>query len=85
MTNMTSEDIEALLKAHAEIAHMTFEGDGRHYELTVVSDVFLDQPKVKRQLWVYTLLNPYILSGQVHALQMNTWTKSEWQKICGEK
>ncbi len=80
MTNMPSDQLELLLKKHADIEFVKVEGDGKHYELTIVSDVFVEQSKVKRQLWVYTLLKPYILSGELHAVQMHTWTVSEWQK-----
>ncbi|HVT63345.1 MAG TPA: BolA/IbaG family iron-sulfur metabolism protein [Legionellaceae bacterium] len=78
---MNPEQIEALLKQQHEIAEVSVESDGKHYHFTVVSDAFIDLPKVKRQLWVYALLNQPIISGQLHAIHMNTWTKAEWQKI----
>lgn len=84
MTDMSAEQLEALLKQQNEIAVVNVTGDGRHYEVTIVSDVFIDKSKIKRQLWVYALLNPYIVSGQLHAIQMDTWTQAEWHKICEE-
>ncbi len=81
MTSMSVEQLEVLLRKNSDIADVKVAGDGKHYELTIISDVFVDQSKVKRQLWVYALLNPYILSGELHAIQMNTWTTAEWQKI----
>lgn len=85
MTNMSSDQLEALLQKQAEIAFAKVDGDGKHYSVTVVSEVFVDKPKVKRQLWVYALLNPYIISGELHAIQLNTWTPAEWHKLCAEK
>lgn len=85
MTAMSSDQLETLLKQQPDIVVAKVEGDGRHYTVTIVSDVFVDQPKIKRQLWVYALLNPHIISGAVHALQLNTWTQGEWQKICAER
>lgn len=80
---MITNEIETLLKKHPDIDFVDLSGDGKHYTLTIVSDVFVDLPKVKRQLWVYTLLNPYIVSGALHAIQMDAWTKAEWSKLSG--
>lgn len=80
---MNAEQIEAVLKVHPEIEYVAVMGDGKHYELTIVSDAFHGQTKVKRQLWVYALLNQHIVSGRLHAIQMNTWTKAEWEKQSG--
>ena len=77
-----SEQLEAVLKRHPDILDVIVESDGKHYKLVVVSDNFVDKTKVKRQLWVYTILQSYILSGEVHAIQMDTWTQAEWHKIC---
>lgn len=81
MTSMQIEQLEVLLRTNKDIADVKVEGDGKHYELTIISDAFVDQSKVKRQLWVYALLKTYILSGELHAIQMNTWTTAEWKKI----
>ncbi len=84
MTDMSAEQLKALLEQQVEIEVVKVTGDGRHYDVTIVSDVFIDKSKIKRQLWVYALLNPYILSGELHAIQMDTWTRAEWHKLCEE-
>ena len=84
MTILSSHQLETLLQQQPEVIVAKVEGDGKHYTVTIVSDVFVDQPKVKRQLWVYTILNPHIISGALHAIQLNTWTQGEWQQICAE-
>lgn len=85
MTHMSSDQLETLLQQQPDIAVAKVDGDGKHYTVTIVSDVFHEQSKVKRQLWVYAILNPYIVSGELHAIQLNTWTQAEWHKICGER
>ncbi len=80
---MNPSEIEELLTAYPEIVYAKVTGDGKHYELTLVSDVFVALPKVKRQLWVYEILNKLIISGHMHAVQMHTWTKDEWEKKVG--
>lgn len=81
--SVSEQQIELLIKEQDNIDYVTVTGDGKHFELTIVSDVFIGLSKLKRQLWVYALLNQSIVSGQLHAIHMNTWTKSEWEKQCG--
>lgn len=80
---VSHEQIETLLQTDTQVAHIKVTGDGYHYQLTVVSDVFEGQSKVARQRWVYQKLNHYIASGELHAIQMNTWTNAEWEKHHG--
>ncbi len=84
MNDMSSLKLKALLDEQSEIVYTKVDGDGKHYTVTVVSDAFVKLPKVKRQLWVYTLLNSHITSGALHAIQLNTWTQEEWHKISAE-
>ncbi|PJD93632.1 MAG: BolA family transcriptional regulator [Legionella sp.] len=81
---MSPEQLEQLLKQNEDIHSASVESDGKHYHVTIVSDAFIDQSKVKRQLWVYALLNEAIVSGQLHAIHLNTWTISEWHNILEE-
>lgn len=74
--------VEQLMTIDA-IDHVEVEGDGHHYHLTIVSDHFLGKSKVARQQWVYSILKNEIMSGQLHAVNMNTWTKEEWEKKHG--
>ena len=76
-------EIENRIRVIPGVSRVEAKGDGYHYELVVVSDLFLDQPRVKRQQWVYEQLNDLILSGQLHALTMKTWTVEEWEKHNG--
>lgn len=76
---LTNEAVEAKLRAIPEVHYVKVDGDGYHYNLTLVSDVFLGKSKVVRQQWVYSLLQEYITTGSLHALSMKTWTKEEWE------
>lgn len=80
---LTNEEIEHRLSSIEEVAFVKVEGDGYQYQLTIVTDLFLNKPKVKRQQWVYTQLNDYITSGRLHAITMKTWTEEEWGKQNG--
>lgn len=80
---ISNDELEQLLLQTGEIDLVKVEGDGYHYQLTVVSDIFLDKSRVARQQWVYSKLNEYIKSGTLHAVTMKTMTKAEWENNHG--
>ena len=53
-------------------------GDGRHFDITVVSSHFEGQRPVRKQQMVYAVLNEKIADGTIHAVMMKTLTPSEW-------
>lgn len=80
---VSHEQIKQALMAAGDVDHVEVTGDGYHYQVIVVSDVFLNKTKVARQQWVYSHLKDYITTGSLHALNMNTWTQSEWENQRG--
>ena len=80
---ISNETLEQHLLQNTEVEFVKVEGDGYHYQLVIVSDVFLEKSTVARQQWVYSKLKNYITTGSLHALSMKTWTKEEWEKKRG--
>lgn len=80
---LDNETITKRLKALDEVKDAVVEGDGYHYQLTIVSDVFEGKSKVARQQWVYAQLKEYITTGSLHAITMKTLTEDEWRKKHG--
>lgn len=80
---MTNDDLEKYLRQQSDIELVQVTGDGYHYELVIVSDLFIDKSTVERQQWVYAQLSDYIKSGSIHALTMKTSTSSEWKNRHG--
>ncbi|BCA95070.1 BolA family transcriptional regulator [Legionella antarctica] len=80
---LSNEEIEQRFKNLDRVHYVNVEGDGYQYQLTIVTDIFLDKSKVARQQWVYAQLKDYITTGMLHALSMKTWTKEEWEKERG--
>lgn len=76
---ISNETLEQHLLENPEVEHVMVTGDGYHYQLVVVSDVFLGKTAVARQQWVYSKLKDFITTGSLHALSMKTWTKEEWE------
>lgn len=80
---ISNEELEQCFSEIEGIDYIKVEGDGYHYQMTIVSNLFLGKSKVTRQQWVYSKLNDYIRSGSVHAISMKTLTKEEWEKSHG--
>ncbi len=80
---LSNEQLERHLSTISGVEFAQVKGDGYHYQLTIVSDVFLGKSKVVRQQWVYAQLKDYITTGRLHALSMTTWTKNEWEEQHG--
>lgn len=75
---LSNEEIEQRFKDIDDVFHVTVQGDGYQYQLTIVTDIFLNKSKVARQQWVYSQLKDFITTGMLHAISMKTWTKEEW-------
>lgn len=80
---LSNEEIEQRLKDIKDVFYVNVEGDGYKYQVTIVTDAFLNKSKVARQQWVYAQLKDFITTGRLHALSMETWTKEEWGKKHG--
>lgn len=75
--------IETLLVEQEDIDLAKVDGDGYHYEITVVSPTFRNMSRVKRQQRIYALLKEWITEGSLHAVTMMTLTPEEWEKKNG--
>jgi acid stress-induced BolA-like protein IbaG/YrbA len=51
--------------------------DEHHFEILVISEVFEGLSRLKRQQYVYGILNEAIVSGDLHALTLKTMTPAE--------
>lgn len=80
---ISNEQLENQLKAIDDVVYVCVEGDGYHYQLTIVSNLFDGKSKVARQQWVYGQLQEHITNGSLHALTMKTLTKAEWEQLNG--
>ncbi len=80
---LTNEELEHQLNTLDDVSKAIVEGDGYHYQLTIVSDSFAGKSKVARQQWVYKKLKDFITSGSLHALTMKTYTETEWREQHG--
>lgn len=70
---------QAHAKAHAQMHNMSAEnstavavaeGEGTHFEITVVSAAFVGKPLVARHRMIYALLDD-LMKTQIHALKID--------------
>ena len=77
---MQIADLQALIESAFPNSEIEVDGDGYNHRITIISDQFQQQNRVQRQQLVYQALGEAIRSGQLHALQMKTYTPEEWAK-----
>lgn len=74
---MSPAEILQILQSEAPEVNWTVDGDGYKYEVQAVGEVFDGLNAVKRQQFVYKLLNPYIADGRIHAVTIRALTPAE--------
>ena len=74
---MHPDDVKKLLLSEFASCEVTVEGDGRHFDILVVGDVFAGLRAVQRQQKVYSVLKDEISAGTIHAVNMKTFTPDE--------
>ncbi|MBF0583179.1 MAG: BolA family transcriptional regulator [Magnetococcales bacterium] len=60
--------------------HLDVDGDGRHFQVTMVSALFRGKGMVQRHQMVYELLGNLMVDEDVHALALKTITPEDWAK-----
>ena len=74
---VTPEQIEAWIKAGLPCDYIKVEGDGHHFEATIVSAEFRGKMRVAQHQLVYQALGDK-MKAEIHALSMRTLTPEEW-------
>lgn len=75
---MTNEDVKQLLESALSECDVQVQGDGSHFDIIVVGDVFEGLRPLKKQQLVYGVLNEKIADGSIHAVNMKTFTRAQW-------
>ncbi|WP_145557305.1 BolA family iron metabolism protein IbaG [Yersinia aldovae] len=75
----TNEIKDVLMNALAlQEVHVT--GEGSHFQVIAVGELFADMNRVKQQQAVYAPLMEYIADNRIHALSIKAYTPQEWQR-----
>jgi acid stress-induced BolA-like protein IbaG/YrbA len=78
---MQADEIESLLLEGLENCDVTVSGEGSHFDILVIGDVFAGLKAVKKQQLVYAALSSRIADGSIHAVNIRTYTPAEWQAL----
>ena len=76
---MDAAMVKALLQSHLKDCEFQVQGEGNHYDIIVIGDVFEGLRPVKKQQLVYAALSENIADGSIHAVNIRTYTPDEWQ------
>ena len=75
---MDAASVEALLQDHLKDCEFRVEGEGSHYNIIAIGEVFEGLRPVKKQQMVYGALTDQIADGSIHAVNIRTFTPAEW-------
>ena len=78
---MTAQELQDLIAAGLPCAHLHVQGDGRHWYATLVSAEFEGKRLIQRHQRVYATLGNRMVTDEVHALSMRTYSPDEWEKM----
>jgi acid stress-induced BolA-like protein IbaG/YrbA len=71
--------VEALLQNTMPECEFHVQGEGSHYDIVAIGAVFDGLRPVKKQQLVYAALRDQIADGSIHAVNIRTFTPTEWE------
>jgi len=75
---MQPEEVKQLLLDKLADCEVEVSGDGRHFAIVVVGDIFAGLSPVKKQQLVYGALSELFADGRIHAVdRLVTLTRAE--------
>lgn len=77
---MEIEEIKTLLTASLELDEVHVKGEGSHYQVIAVGNLFEGMSRVKKQQAIYAPLSDVIAAGTIHALSIKAFTPEEWKR-----
>lgn len=77
---MQASEIEALLQAALPVQEVHVSGEGSHFQVIVVGEMFADMSRVKQQQAVYAPLMDEIASNRIHALTIKAYSPQQWAR-----
>ena len=76
---MQADELKKVIEDGIPAAEVMVQGDGDHFEATIVSEAFAGKSMVQQHQMVYAALGD-LMQGAVHALSFRTFTPQEWSK-----
>lgn len=74
------DSITSLIENDIHPQHLEVTGDGSHFHVIVVAEIFEGMKALQKQQKIYALINQLIADGSIHAVSIKTYTPPEWKK-----
>ncbi len=76
---MDADSVQQLVNRHLDNCEVSVEGQGNHFDILVVGEVFAGLRPVAKQQLVYAALGEQIADGSIHAVNIKTFTPEQWR------
>lgn len=77
---MDSAQVQQILEQALKLQELHVKGEGSHYEVLAVDEVFAGMSRVKKQQMIYAPLMEYIQRNDIHAVSIKAFTPEEWAR-----
>ncbi|KLN46973.1 cell division protein BolA [Providencia rettgeri] len=77
---METNEIKQVLMEKLSLDEAIVTGDGSHFQVIAVGDMFDGMSRVKQQQAVYAPLMEYIADNRIHALSIKAYTPAQWER-----
>jgi acid stress-induced BolA-like protein IbaG/YrbA len=78
--SLTNEKLTQILTTAYPEVEFAITGDGRHFNITAIGEMFANLKKLQRQQKIYQVINSYLNDGSLHAVVLNLFTPDEYQR-----
>ena len=77
---MQHDTLLTAIRADLPDAEISLEGEGCSFTAVVASPAFAGLSQVKRQQLILASLNPWLRTGELHAITLRTYTPEELEQ-----
>jgi acid stress-induced BolA-like protein IbaG/YrbA len=77
---MENNEIQTVLMNALSLQEAHVSGDGSHFQVIAVGEMFDGMSRVKKQQAVYAPLMEFIADNRIHALSIKAFTPQEWAR-----
>ncbi|AKJ43263.1 BolA family iron metabolism protein IbaG [Pragia fontium] len=77
---MDINEIKQVLMNALNLQDVLVTGDGSHFQVIAIGEMFAGMSRVKQQQAVYAPLMEYISDNRIHALSIKAYTPAEWER-----
>lgn len=77
---MENNEIQSVLMNALSLEEVHVSGDGSHFQVIAVGELFDGMSRVKKQQTVYGPLMEYIADNRIHAVSIKAYTPAEWAR-----